>query len=107
MATAYGRRCACGRVVMDGQCTHCRKVCDERREAPSARGYDRRWAREARRWLAVHPLCVECLAAGETTAAECVDHIVPHRGDRKLFWDRGNWQSLCTRCHGRKTARGE
>ena len=23
--------------------------------------------------------------------AEVVDHIVPHRGDGKLFWDEGNW----------------
>ncbi|MHA6731654.1 hypothetical protein [Devosia sp. A369] len=20
-----------------------------------------------------------------------VDHIVPHRGDQRLFWDRANW----------------
>ena len=23
-----------------------------------------------------------------------MDHIVPHRGDQKLFWNRGNWQPL-------------
>jgi hypothetical protein len=32
-------------------------------------------------------------------AAVVVDHIVPHRGDMKLFWDSGNWQSLCKTCH--------
>jgi 5-methylcytosine-specific restriction endonuclease McrA len=32
-----------------------------------------------------------------------VDHITPHRGDLKLFWQRSNWQALCTPCHsGRK-----
>jgi 5-methylcytosine-specific restriction endonuclease McrA len=28
-----------------------------------------------------------------------VDHIVPHRGNRGLFWARSNWQSLCATCH--------
>ena len=31
-------------------------------------------------------------------------HVTPHKGNRELFWDiRGNWQTLCARCHGRKT----
>ncbi len=50
-------------------------------------------------YLAEHPLCVMCEAAGIATAAGVVDHIIPHRGDRVLFWDRGNWQSLCTEHH--------
>lgn len=28
-----------------------------------------------------------------------VDHITPHKGDSTLFWDSGNWQSLCKSCH--------
>lgn len=28
-----------------------------------------------------------------------VDHIVPHRGDQTLFWDRANWQPLCPDHH--------
>ncbi|WP_396127368.1 HNH endonuclease [Edaphobacter acidisoli] len=32
------------------------------------------------------------------------DHIIPHRGDKKLFWDRSNWQPLCATCHSVKTA---
>lgn len=32
-------------------------------------------------------------------AAKVVDHITPHRGDSKLFWDTSNWQALCTPCH--------
>ncbi|TIX60322.1 MAG: HNH endonuclease, partial [Mesorhizobium sp.] len=31
--------------------------------------------------------------------ANVVDHIKPHRGDMRLFWNRANWQPLCTRCH--------
>jgi 5-methylcytosine-specific restriction protein A len=35
--------------------------------------------------------------------ASLVDHKTPHRGVQRLFWDRSNWQPLCTPCHsGRK-----
>ena len=37
------------------------------------------------------------------TRATVVDHIRPHKGNRELFWDRTNWQSLCKQCHDRKT----
>jgi 5-methylcytosine-specific restriction protein A len=33
-----------------------------------------------------------------------VDHIVPHRGDERLAFDRDNLQGLCKSCHDRKTA---
>jgi len=31
--------------------------------------------------------------------ATVADHIVPHKGDLKLFWDERNWQGLCAPCH--------
>ncbi|WP_314945899.1 hypothetical protein [Bradyrhizobium cosmicum] len=31
--------------------------------------------------------------------AVVVDHVKPHRGDRALFWDKRNWQPLCTHHH--------
>jgi len=37
------------------------------------------------------------------TKATDVDHIVPHRGDQRLFWDESNWQALCHRHHSIKT----
>jgi len=27
--------------------------------------------------------------------ADVVDHIIPHRGDQRLFRSVGNWQSAC------------
>jgi len=27
------------------------------------------------------------------------DHIKPHRGDERLFWDPSNLQTLCKSCH--------
>ena len=35
-----------------------------------------------------------------------IDHIIPHRGDPILFWDRSNWQPLCKDCHDHKTGSG-
>lgn len=29
------------------------------------------------------------------------DHVVPHRGDERLFWAEDNVQTLCTTCHNR------
>ena len=34
-----------------------------------------------------HPLCVECMKQGRYVKATDVDHIIPHRGDKILFWD--------------------
>ncbi|MFD1675419.1 HNH endonuclease signature motif containing protein [Alicyclobacillus fodiniaquatilis] len=34
-----------------------------------------------------------------------VDHKVPHKGDKKLFWDSKNWQPMCKSHHDAKTAR--
>lgn len=37
--------------------------------------------------------------------ATVVDHNIPHKGNKVLFWDVSNWQSLCKACHDAKTAR--
>ena len=78
---------------------------DERRGSATSRGYDARWRRARALFLSLHPLCVGCLRHGRTIAALVVDHIVPHRGNRDLFWDESNWQALCKRCHDVKTTR--
>jgi 5-methylcytosine-specific restriction endonuclease McrA len=72
---------------------------------PSARkrGYTRQWERARRLFLRENPLCVNAGKPGCKIAATQVDHIVPHRGDKRLFWDRRNWQPLCASCHSRKT----
>ena len=75
---------------------------EEIRSATS-RGYGSKWQKARKQFLAANPLCVECLKEGRYTKATDVDHIVPHRGDQKLFWDRGNWQALCHRHHSIKT----
>lgn len=65
--------------------------------------YSGRWRKMSKAYLQSHPLCAECMKKGKYTKATVVDHIIPHRGDQKLFWDQSNWQSLCKPCHDRKT----
>jgi len=86
------------------------KYCDrhmalhpEEARPAGARGYGSRWQKASKRYLQAHPLCVRCAAKGKYTRATVVDHIVPHRGDRRLFWDESNWQALCKPCHDKKT----
>lgn len=78
---------------------------DKRRGSSSQRGYDARWVKARKMYLARHPLCIECLRNGKETLATVVDHITPHRGNYELFWDESNWQSMCKLCHDRKTAK--
>jgi 5-methylcytosine-specific restriction endonuclease McrA len=72
---------------------------DERRGSSAARGYGSRWQKARATWLKRHPLCKMHSELGHVVPATVVDHIVPHRGDQALFWDQGNWQSLCKHCH--------
>ena len=67
-------------------------------------GYDSRWEKYRKDFLMRNPLCVECLKQGKHTPATVVDHIVPHKGSRSLFWNEKNHQSLCVPCHNKKTA---
>ena len=79
---------------------------DRLRGSAAERGYDAKWRRARKRFLQRHPLCANCLSQGIVTPATVVDHIVPHRGDRALFWDENNWQPLCKNCHDQKTGSG-
>ncbi|MBP5461861.1 MAG: HNH endonuclease [Lachnospiraceae bacterium] len=79
---------------------------DAWRGSSTERGYDGRWRKARDRFLRLHPLCVECLKEDKYTPATVVDHIIPHRGDQKLFWDENNWQALCKKHHDEKTGHG-
>jgi len=39
-----------------------------------------------------------CSASGRVTPATVADHVIPHRGEERLFWS-GELQSLCATCH--------
>ncbi len=84
-----------------------RQAYEQRRGTPTQRGYTSRWVRQSEAFRREHPICEcpECTASGIITPSEVVDHIIPHKGDQRLFWDRDNWQALAKSCHDRKTAR--
>lgn len=69
------------------------------RRKTAERGYGGAWQRARETYLARHPLCAFCERRGRPEPATVVDHIKPHGGDPRLFWDRTNWQPLCKRCH--------
>ena len=79
---------------------------DAMRGNAAFRGYDSRWREARKAFLKRNPLCVVCLRQGRFTPATVVDHIIPHRGDQRLFWDESNWQPLCKPCHDHKTGTG-
>ncbi len=81
------------------------KQTDDNRGTAHERGYTATWHKARKRYLAANPICVECEKENIITPANTVDHIIPHRGDKELFWDEDNWQSLCATHHSIKTAK--
>lgn len=77
------------------------------READARRRAEKPWrswyktpAWQARRdeQLAKQPLCERCLSQDRIIPATVAHHKVPHRGDRKLFFE-GELASSCKPCH--------
>ena len=60
-----------------------------------------RWflAQEQNRW------CLDCRAVGKQTRSQQTAHIVAHRGNWDLCFDRNNVVPLCRNCHSRRTAK--
>lgn len=77
---------------------------DKTRPSSSQRGYTGAWDKARKAFLARHR---RCAWPGCAEAAEHVDHIIPHRGDHGLFWDRSNWQPLCGPHHNSAKQRQE
>jgi len=67
--------------------------------------YDRNWEKVRDSYIARHPLCELCEAAGRLVPAEHVHHVVPlfqggtHRDS--------NLQALCKPCHGKQHPYGQ
>lgn len=101
------------RAVLNGRCEP--HAHESERASSAKRGYTRTWREYAQGWLRDYPHCGDrvagpspehsrCVELGLIVRARHVDHIKPHRGDRRLFDDPRNHQSLCSSCHSRKTA---
>jgi 5-methylcytosine-specific restriction endonuclease McrA len=101
----YGVQCACERKAAAER----KARFDKKRPNSSQRGYTGRWERESKAFLRHNPYCQNCKTHLDldTPRAAVVDHIKPHRGDQTLFWDKANWQGLCTPCHSGAKQREE
>lgn len=109
------KNCRCGKQInlSDGLCNECKELkekrdhrrYDKKRGSSSQRGYNATWRRYRIHFLKENPICVECKKAGIYVPATVVDHIIPHKGNMALFWDRNNHQALCKRHHDIKTAK--
>ena len=99
------RHPGCAELVAPGikYCEKHNALHPEEIQSAGSRGYGRAWQKARKDYLSIHPLYMECMKEGRYRKATVVDHIVPHRGNELLFWDRDNWQSLCKQCHDRKT----
>lgn len=100
--------CKCGKRIAAGQpcpcCSAARKRAYEgQRPNARARGYDNKWDRERKGFLVAHPWCGRCAAVGRKTASAVVNHVIPHKMDLRLFWNRRNWEALCGPCHNGAT----
>ncbi len=90
----------CHNLSREGYCEQHKRTTqayDQYRESSAAkRGYNSKWRPSRAGYLSKRPLCAVCLMQGRRTPT-VIDHIVPHKGDMKLFWDSSKWQPLCAR----------
>jgi len=64
------------------------------------------WQKLRKDYLMRNPLCDFCLRDGRFAQATVVDHIIPHKGNMKLFLE-GPFQTLCTTHHNSTKQREE
>lgn len=93
----------CPKLTEGKYCDEHAKIYASDRVNATGRGYDNRWRKARNTFLKANSLCVKCKELSKLRKATVVDHIKPHRGDKELFWDEANWQSLCKSCHDNKT----
>jgi len=84
-------------------------VTQEARERSRQRDRDVAWRKlyktarwQRLRWKVIeeaHFTCSMCGRLEGNTRELVADHIIPHKGNEELFWDRGNLQCLCRHCH--------
>lgn len=86
-----------------------RQTTSKRRLGEADKKY--RWARWARLRLKIlardNGLCQLCQRDGIVSTGNQIDHIVPADSAMELFWIEENLQTLCRKCHAKKTRRGE
>jgi 5-methylcytosine-specific restriction protein A len=104
----------CPELVENGRCKRHRRPKAKRRfdykrdqatrGTAAQRGYDRRWRKLRDDYASTHPYCESPEHQGKYVPMKVVDHCVPIRqGGPRL--SRQNLQSLCGKCHAKKTGK--
>ncbi|MEP3674372.1 HNH endonuclease [Sulfitobacter sp.] len=96
----HGALCACQQAAKRER----NRRHDRKRPTAAQRGYNSAWRTASKAFLKIND---RCAWSGCSKPSTVVDHVIPHRGNDKLFWDKSNWQPLCTRCHNSKKQRVE
>jgi 5-methylcytosine-specific restriction protein A len=98
----YSLQPGCPLIVKGGRCTlHAKRHNHETRKLYHLR----RWEKDLRpRVLADQ--AYSCAICGQVALSLHADHVIPHDGNPRLFWDRNNLQALCPTCHARKSREG-
>ena len=93
------RQSECPELVERGYCARHRPKARPVRTGRAVYN-SKKWKIRSRAFLVRYPLCVEC-----GKLADQVDHIRDIHSRPDLIWDEANWQPLCRKDHGKKTAK--
>jgi len=84
-------------------------VAQDERERSRQRDRDTPWRKlyktarwQRLRWKIIEQALFTCAMCGKlenNTSQLVADHIIPHKGNEFLFWDKNNLQCLCRHCH--------
>ena len=94
----------CHTLVSNGsRCALHARQAEQERGSSTQRGYDYEWRKIRNAFLQKHPWCSDPFGEhqGKKVIAVDVDHIIPKAQGGSN--DDSNLQSLCHRCHSRKT----
>jgi 5-methylcytosine-specific restriction enzyme A len=95
----------CPNLTKEGRCEeHAKPKAYKPAQKLGKATYDHRWAKLRSMHRRSEPLCRSCRKAGRVKPVEEVDHVVPFRGSAYLMLAEWNLQSLCRKCHVRKSA---
>lgn len=92
----------CPTLTDTPRCAEHTKAAEQRRGSAHARGYDAKWRRTRRRYLASHPLCSEPDCKAPATDVDHIDGLGPNGPHGH---DPANLRAFCHRHHSQRTAR--
>lgn len=94
----------CPNITDGGRCDDHKRAAEQRRGSAHSRGYDAKWRRTRRRYLASHPLCSEPDCKAPATDVDHIDGLGPNGPHGH---DPANLRGYCHPHHSARTARDQ